>query len=137
MINSKCFDTKSTRAGNLHCLGHGPRCRRAGRLDQRRTDQNDPVDTGVVYNAVFNSDGIYTFPSLPIGAYTFEATVSGFQTYVQCGIQLRVNDQVQININMKVGAVAERVEVQANAEMVQTQQNTNGSREVPLNGRRR
>jgi hypothetical protein len=48
----------------------------------------------------------------------------------------KVNDQVQININMKVGAVAERVEVQANAEMVQTQQNTNGSREVPLNGRR-
>jgi len=82
------------------------------------------VDTGVVYNAVSNLDGIYTFPSLPIGAYTLEATVSGFQTYVQSGIQLRGNDQVQININMKVGAVAERVEVQANAEMVQTQQNT-------------
>ncbi len=50
------------------------------------------VDTGAVYNAVTNSDGIYTIPSLPIGAYTLEATVPGFQTYVQNGIVLRVND---------------------------------------------
>ena len=32
------------------------------------------VDIGVVYNAVSNSDGLYTFPSLPIGAYTVSYT---------------------------------------------------------------
>ena len=37
------------------------------------------VDTGAVYNAVTNSDGIYTIPSLPIGAYTVEATVPDFK----------------------------------------------------------
>ena len=100
------------------------------------------LDTGVAYNAATNSDGIYTFPSLPIGAYTLEATVPGFQTYLQRGILLRVNDQVQINITMKVGAVTESVEVQANAEMVQTQQNTISQVvdqqrivDLPLNGR--
>src|SRR5690348_1663168 len=82
------------------------------------------VDTGVVYTAVSNANGIYAFPSLPIGAYRLESTVSGFQTYAQNGIQLRVNDQVQINISMKVGSVAERVEVNANSDLVQTQQNT-------------
>src|SRR5664280_2839987 len=82
------------------------------------------VDTGAVYNAVTNSDGIYTIPSLPIGAYTLESTVSGFQTYVQSGILLRVGDHVQLNVSLKVGAVAERVEVHANAGLVQTQQNT-------------
>ena len=61
------------------------------------------VDTGTVYNAVTNSDGIYTFPSLPIGAYTLQSTVPGFHTYVQTGILLRVNDHVQINVTMKVG----------------------------------
>jgi hypothetical protein len=100
------------------------------------------VDTGAVYNAVSNQDGIYTFPSLQIGAYTLESTVSGFQTYVQSGILLRVNDSVQINIAMKVGAVAERVEVTANAGLVQTQQNTISQVvdqqrivDLPLNGR--
>lgn len=100
------------------------------------------VDTGVVYNAVSNADGIYAFPNLSIGAYRLEAAVSGFQTYVQNGIQLRVNDQVQINIPMKLGSVSEKVEVDANAELVQTQQNTISQVvdqqrivDLPLNGR--
>jgi len=100
------------------------------------------VDTGAVYNAVTNSDGIYTIPSVPIGPYTLQATVSGFQTYVQSGIFLRVNDYVQINITMSVGAVSEKVEVHANAGMVETQQNTISQVvdqqrivDLPLNGR--
>src|SRR6266567_847176 len=100
------------------------------------------VETGGVSNAVTNSDGIYTIPSLPIGAYKLESTVPGFQTYVQSGILLRVGDHVQIDVNMKVGAVAERVEVQANAGLVQTQQNSISQVvdqqrivELPLNGR--
>ena len=100
------------------------------------------VDTGTVHKAVTNEDGIYTIPSLPIGAYTVEASAPGFQTYVQTGILLRVNDNVQINVTMKVGQVGERVEVQANAGMVQTQQNTISQVidqrrivDLPLNGR--
>src|SRR5215469_13075359 len=55
------------------------------------------VETGAAYNAVTNMEGIYTFPTLPIGAYTLEVTAPGFQTWVQTSIQLRVNDSVQIN----------------------------------------
>jgi hypothetical protein len=100
------------------------------------------VDTGTVHNAATNEEGIYTLPSLPIGAYTFQASAPGFQTYVQTGILLRVNDNVQINVTMKVGQVGETVEVQANAGMVQTQQNTISQVvdqrrivDLPLNGR--
>ncbi len=100
------------------------------------------VDTGTVYNTVTNSEGIYTIPSLPIGAYTLESVVPGFQTYVQRGIVLRVGDHVQLNLTLKVGQVAERVEVQANASLVQTQQNTISQVvdqrrivDLPLNGR--
>ena len=100
------------------------------------------VETGGLSSAVSNSEGMYTIPSLPIGPYSLEATYSGFQTYVQNGIQLRVGDQVQINVKMKVGSVSERVEVQANASMVQTQQNTISQVvdqqrivDLPLNGR--
>ena len=81
------------------------------------------VDTGAISTAVTNQDGIYTIPNLPIGAYTLQTSFPGFQTYVQTGILLRVNDHVQINVIMRVGAVAETVEVKANAGLVQTQQN--------------
>ena len=100
------------------------------------------VETGTVYNAVSNADGIYTMPNLPIGAYTLQVVVPGFQTYVQNGLVLRVGDNVQLNITMRVGAVAERVEVTANTGLVQTQQNTISQVidqrrivELPLNGR--
>jgi Carboxypeptidase regulatory-like domain/TonB dependent receptor len=100
------------------------------------------VETASIYNAVTNTDGIYTFPSLPIGAYMLESTVPGFQTYAQRGIVLRVNDHVQIDVIVKVGAVAERVEVTANVGLVQTQQNTISQVidqqrivDLPLNGR--
>jgi Carboxypeptidase regulatory-like domain len=43
------------------------------------------VDTGVVYNAIFNSDGIYTFPSLPIGAYTLKRLFPGFKPTFRAG----------------------------------------------------
>src|SRR5215510_16003717 len=100
------------------------------------------VETGAVYSVLTNSDGIYTIPNLPIGAYTLQAAVPGFQTYVQSGIGLRVGDNVQINITMKVGTVAEKVEVTSGAGLVQTQQNTISQVidqqrivELPLNGR--
>src|SRR5262249_21751464 len=41
------------------------------------------LDTGVVFSAVTNADGIYTIPNLPIGAFTLQANFPGFQTYVQ------------------------------------------------------
>ena len=100
------------------------------------------VETGSVSTAVNNADGVYTIPSLAIGAYTLQATSAGFQTYVQNGILLRVGDQVQINIDMKVGSVSERVEVQASAALVQTQQSSISQVvdqqrivDLPLNGR--
>lgn len=104
--------------------------------------QMSGVETGAVYSALTNTEGIYTLPNLPIGAYTLQAAVPGFQTYVQTGITLRVGDNVQINVAMKVGGVTEKVEVTANAGMVQTQQNTISQVidqqrivDLPLNGR--
>ncbi len=100
------------------------------------------VETDTVYNSLTNADGIYGIPSLPIGPYTLQVSSAGFQTYVQTGILLRVGDHVQLNVTMKVGAVSERVEVSANAAMVQTEQNTISQVvdqqrivDLPLNGR--
>ena len=100
------------------------------------------VETGAVHNAVTNADGLYTLPNLPIGGYALQVTAPGFQTYEQTGIVLQVNDNVQINVTMKVGQLVEKVEVQANPGLVQTQQNTISQVidqrrivDLPLNGR--
>ena len=100
------------------------------------------VDTSAVHVAVTGADGTYNFPSLPIGAYMLEVTAPSFQTYIQKGIRLQVNDAVQINVPLKVGAVSDKVEVQADATMVQTQQNMVSQVmdqqrivQLPLNGR--
>src|SRR5579871_6817851 len=98
--------------------------------------------TGVVHQAVSNVLGVYSFPSLPIGAYSLEVSASGFQTFEQSGIVLRVNDAPQVNVVMRLGAVSEKVEVKADVAMVQTQQNmvsqVMGEKPIvnlPLNGR--
>src|ERR1019366_2737576 len=100
------------------------------------------VDTATVHVAVSDAAGSYSFPRLTIGAYTLEVTAPGFQTYIQKGIRLQVSDAPQINMALKVGAVSDRVEVQADATMVQTQQNMVSQVmdqqrivQLPLNGR--
>ena len=77
-----------------------------------------------------------------MGAYRLEASSSGFKTYVQTGINLQVNNHVQLNVTFTVGAVAETVEVSAGANLVETQQNAISQVidekrivDLPLNGR--
>lgn len=100
------------------------------------------VETNIAHVAVADSTGNYNFPSLPIGPYSMKITAPGFQTYLQTGIRLQVNDALQINVAMKVGQVTQKVEVQADATMVQTQQNMVSQVmdqqrivDLPLNGR--
>lgn len=100
------------------------------------------VETGILHNTESNAAGIYSFPSLPIGAYTLEAVAQGFQTYQQSGILLQVNSAAKINVVMRLGAVSEKVEVQADVNMVQTEQNMVSQVmdqqriiNLPLNGR--
>src|SRR2546422_1373519 len=98
--------------------------------------------TGLARNVVTNETGSYILPNLPIGPYRLEAALPGFRTFVQTGIVLQVNTSPVINVVLQVGQVAEQVEVQANAALVDTRNATVGSvienervLELPLNGR--
>jgi hypothetical protein len=71
-----------------------------------------------------------------------EAALPGFRTFAQTGIVLQVNASLVINPVLEVGQVAESVEVQANAAMVETRSAGIGQvvenqriLELPLNGR--
>ena len=100
------------------------------------------TDRGVVHSTTTDSEGTFTFPSLPLGAYKMEVSKSGFKTYIRTGIVLQVNDHVAINANLDVGSVSETVEVSAGSAMVQTEttsvSNVVDSQrmvDLPLNGR--
>ena len=98
--------------------------------------------TGARRQVITDETGSFLIPSLPIGPYMLEATLPGFRTYVQTGIVLQVGSSPSVNITLEVGQVAETVEVQAGAALVETVTNSIGTvidnqrvLELPLNGR--
>jgi len=100
------------------------------------------TDTGVTRVVMTAADGTYVIPTLPIGPYRLEVSKSGFATYVQTGIVLQVATNPTIDVSLKIGAVSEQVQVEANAALVETQATGVGNVmetqrivELPLNGR--
>src|SRR2546422_1453892 len=98
--------------------------------------------TGLERSVLTNETGSYILPNLPVGPYKLEASLSGFRTFAQTGIVLQVNANPVINIVLQVGQVAETVEVQADAALVETRSTGVGQvidnvrvMELPLNGR--
>ncbi len=100
------------------------------------------TDTAVSRTVSSGPNGEYVLNSLETGPYRLEVSKQGFATYVQTGIVLAVADSSNIPVSLKIGAVNEQVQVEANAALVETQ-NTGVSQvientrilELPLNGR--
>jgi len=87
-------------------------------------------------------DGSYRILALPAGTYKVTATASGFQQYTTTDIDVKVNDQLRIDILLVVGSVQQEVNVTANAVQVETASTQLGdvieSKKIlalPLNGR--
>jgi hypothetical protein len=99
-------------------------------------------NTGERRSAATNATGYYVFPALTVGAYTISAEASGFKKTVQTGITLSSATRISVDLELAVGSVAETVEVQATAGLVQAESavvgRTINSRQVAdltLNGR--
>jgi hypothetical protein len=67
---------------------------------------------------VSNAQGEYRLTPLPIGIYTVEFTLQGFQTSRQTGFRLETGVQARADTVLKVGAVAETVTVSGTAPIV-------------------
>ena len=100
------------------------------------------TQTGVVRATVTDEAGSYALPTLPLGPYRLEVSLSGFRTFVQTGIVLQVNASPVIDVVLDLGPVAESVSVEANAAMVETRSPSVSQvieneqiLELPLNGR--
>ena len=73
------------------------------------------------------SNGEYVLSNLPVGPYRLEVSKTGFATYVQTGVVLQVATNPTIDVQLKVGAVSEQVQVEANAAQVETEATSVGA----------
>src|SRR5688572_8200850 len=77
--------------------------------------------TGVISNAVSNSEGLFSIPSLPIGTYTVTVTLQGFKTVVVNNVVITSGAGANVKATMEIGGVTEQVTVASSSEIVQTQ----------------
>lgn len=91
---------------------------------------------------VTGPQGDFRFLALPPGTYTLTVTARGFAHYVQNGLELLVNTPATANVQLKVGAVTENVNVSSEAPALNLVDasignsfNENQIRQIPLEGR--
>ncbi len=77
------------------------------------------VDRGTTVNTSTNEAGRYAFPNLGVGKYVVSAENAGFKKASTQPITIDVNQAVEVNIAMEVGAISEQVEVTAAAPLLQ------------------
>ena len=78
------------------------------------------VETNTVQTTVSSGDGKYFVPNLRPGAYELLSELSGFAPRRQT-LELRVGQDVTVNVAMKLAGLAEAVEVVARSVAVETQ----------------
>ena len=69
------------------------------------------VDTGLERSTQTSADGSYSVPELPIGTYSVTVSQTGFQTAVTNGVVVDVAGERRVDVALRPGQVAERIEV--------------------------
>ena len=100
------------------------------------------IDQGITLQAKTNSSGGYTFSPVRIGQYTLTVSAQGFAKTTQKNLTVNVAQVLQVNVQLKLGAATETVEVSTAQPLLQTEEasvgQVIGQQEVnalPLNGR--
>src|SRR3974377_64724 len=60
------------------------------------------METDVSRNATSEADGTYLFLALPVGPYEVNVSKSGFQDSTRSGIQLSINQEVNVAVRLQV-----------------------------------
>jgi outer membrane receptor protein involved in Fe transport len=98
--------------------------------------------TGVAIPAQTNDQGFYSIPGLVPGSYRVEATADGFAPAVVSNLTLNVDQTARVDFALKVGTVAQAMEITAAGAIIDAETTTVGQVidnkrivELPLNGR--
>ncbi len=110
-------------------------------ISKARLLVSDP-ERAINRSAVSNDAGEFNFTLLPPGRYRLRAEADGFTPKVMEGVTIRVGDTVSLIVQMVVGDVQQQIEVQADAQAVDTERIQQSStielgriRDLPINRR--
>jgi hypothetical protein len=151
---------------NLKLQGHSPRLAlltflplagvmlaQSGQINGRLTDATGAAVAGAkvrVKNVATNQLretssaelGLYTVPLLNPGVYDLEVSREGFKQITRKSVSLAVDQRLEVNFTLEVGAISEKVEVSAQTLQLNTVDGSVGQVidnkrivEMPLNGR--
>lgn len=98
--------------------------------------------TGIERRTATNESGNYRFSLLPPGTYQLQFSATGFKTAVAPPVTVVVTEVSSVNLAMQLGEQQEKIEVQSDIQLVQTETATLGTvvenrtlNEVPLTTR--
>jgi hypothetical protein len=100
------------------------------------------TQTGVSTERMSDANGSFEFFTVRIGTYLLSAEKAGFSIALVDNIQVTVGARQRVDLTMAIGQVSEKVEVSANAVLLQTDSSDRSqvitgeqTRALPLNGR--
>jgi len=100
------------------------------------------TDQGITLETRTNNNGGYTFSPVRIGHYTVTVTAQGFAKTTQKNLTVSVAQVLGVNVQLKLGATTETVEVNTAPPLLQTEEASVGQvitqqqvNNLPLNGR--
>jgi hypothetical protein len=91
------------------------------------TIQVTNVANGVTLNLKSNDQGNYEALFLLLGSYRITAEAKGFKKVIRDGVEVRVNDRLEINLVLEVGSITEVVTVAAETPLLETATASMGS----------
>jgi hypothetical protein len=100
------------------------------------------TDQGIILQTRTSGTGGYTFSPVRLGHYTLTVTAKGFAKTTQQNITVNVAQTLLVNVQLKLGAATETVEVSTAPPLMQTEEASVGQvigeqqvNDLPLNGR--
>jgi len=104
------------------------------------TVQISNIATGVTVKGSANGEGNFFFSFLIPGTYQIIAEKTGFKRFQRDGIEVHVNDRLEVNIPLQLGVVSDTVTVTEEAPLLDTTSASVGRvvdskevRELPMN----
>jgi hypothetical protein len=98
--------------------------------------------TGVMLSTKSTSTGTYSLNDIRPGTYTLRGEAAGFETFVEKGLQVHLQNTLTVDIPFTTGAVRQQVTVTAAAPLLQAENAAVGQtvtsqtvNDLPLNGR--
>jgi Carboxypeptidase regulatory-like domain len=76
------------------------------------------TSSGDIRRNVTNSDGYYSFSSVPVGSYTLTVEAAGFQKAVTSGIEVSAAASLSFPVKLALGSTATEVTVQGAADTI-------------------